>query len=287
MAIFLPNQPCFRRVLSRFYAWLTRRSQPELSAMNPNSEPFHSPTALSPEATVSPFASHNPFSEPPLVPQSPFASIPPSRGESSFLTEMPTTPYPPGPAQPFPSGADSAAPFGFDPLPSPQSSPFSSASPVPEPSLASRSRQPASLPPLFASMEPSPRPQSTTENDASAYQQLELRAIFGVDREMNAEEILQRTRCLPGIRHVAPIPHREMAALDSFKKSLRDLGFHADFMRLSHRHSSIDFFRHGHTTLAVQVDGSFAPGIRESLMIIARELEKLAKSSHVDITTRV
>jgi hypothetical protein len=113
-------------------------------------------------------------------------------------------------------------------------------------------------------------------NEASAYRQLELRAIFGIDREMNADEIMQRTRSLPGIRHIARIHSHEIASLDALKKSLHSLGLHAESLRLSNGHTSIDFFRHGQTALAVQVDGAFAPGIRETIMIVARELDKLS-----------
>ena len=40
-------------------------------------------------------------------------------------------------------------------------------------------------------------------------------------------------------------------------------------------HTPIDFIREGSVVLAVQNDGSFAPGVRETLMIVARELGRL------------
>jgi hypothetical protein len=38
----------------------------------------------------------------------------------------------------------------------------------------------------------------------------------------------------------------------------------------------LEFIREGSVMLAVQTDGGFAPGVRETLMIIARELGRMA-----------
>jgi hypothetical protein len=108
-----------------------------------------------------------------------------------------------------------------------------------------------------------------------AYRQLELRAIFGVDREMSGDEILQRTRSLPGIRHVARIGSHEVGALDTLKRTLHTLGFGSGQLRLYSGSVPIEFVRDGNTILAVQTDGGFAPGIRETIMIVARELDKM------------
>jgi hypothetical protein len=37
----------------------------------------------------------------------------------------------------------------------------------------------------------------------------------------------------------------------------------------------LEFIREGSVLLAVQTDGGFAPGVRETLMIVARELDRL------------
>ena len=111
--------------------------------------------------------------------------------------------------------------------------------------------------------------------DSSSIRQLALRAIFGVDRELGAEEMLQRARSLSGIRHVARIPAAEVATVDAFKKLVGNLGFPAGQVKLVSGNLPIDFIREGNVVLAIQNDGSFAPGVKETLIIVARELGKL------------
>jgi hypothetical protein len=106
--------------------------------------------------------------------------------------------------------------------------------------------------------------------------QLELRAIFGVDREMSVEEIIQRTRALPGIKHVARIGTSDVSALENLKHTLTSLGFGGGNIRLYSGNVPIEFVRDGHTMLAIQTDGGFAPGVKEAIMIVARELERMA-----------
>ena len=113
------------------------------------------------------------------------------------------------------------------------------------------------------------------ESDSRTIRQLELRAIFGVDRELGAEEMLQRARGLAGIRHVARIPAAEVATVDAFKRVIGGLGFPGGQVRLVAGATPIEFIREGNVVLAIQNDGSFAPGVRETLMIVARELGRL------------
>ncbi|MBU6327322.1 MAG: hypothetical protein KGQ89_06830 [Verrucomicrobia bacterium] len=108
------------------------------------------------------------------------------------------------------------------------------------------------------------------------YKQLELRAIFGVDREMSVEEILQRTRSLPGIKLVARIGTADVMAWETFKHTLANLGFGGGSIRIFSGTVPIEFIRDGNTVLAVRADGGFAPGVREAIMIVARELEKMS-----------
>lgn len=253
----------------------------------------------------------SPFSATPLVPQSPFAGIPDDASaapipEPGKPAKIPA-PRPKVQLSPFEAVPDAASPFGFEPVAPGIHSPFSVATPFPahaspRPAFPSPfpsanaytapvapppapAPAPAPLPahlphtPAFTPPAPhtitQPAPTGSLDNQASAYRQLELRAIFGIDREMNADEIIHRTRSLPGIRHVTRIPFQDLASLDALKKSLHSLGIPAESLRLSNGHTSIDFFRHGQTALAVQVDGAFAPGVRETIMIVARELDKL------------
>lgn len=128
---------------------------------------------------------------------------------------------------------------------------------------------------------PSPAPAARQENrdsevsDSQSIRQLELRAIFGVDREMSADEILQRSRNLPGIRHVARIADGDAGVLESFKAMLGRIGFGVGSIRLYSGSVPIEFIRENRVILAVQTDGGFAPGVRETLMIVTRELAKM------------
>lgn len=96
-----------------------------------------------------------------------------------------------------------------------------------------------------------------------------------MDRELSADEILQRARSLSGIRSLARVGARELATIEGLKNLLPSLGFGSGPLRLYAGNVPIDFIREGSVVLAVQTDGSFAPGVRETLMIVARELGRL------------
>lgn len=115
-----------------------------------------------------------------------------------------------------------------------------------------------------------------SQSDSYSIRQLELRAIFGVDREMNVEEILQRTRALPGMRNVARLSPQDMGAIETLKHLLPNLGFGNGGLKLYSGSVPLEFVREGSVMLAVQTDGGFAPGVRETLMLVARELGRLS-----------
>ena len=56
------------------------------------------------------------------------------------------------------------------------------------------------------------------------------------------------------------------------KQVISNLGFGNGAIKLYSGAVPIEFIREGETLLAVQTDGGFAPGVRETLMIVAREL---------------
>jgi hypothetical protein len=115
-----------------------------------------------------------------------------------------------------------------------------------------------------------------SQSDSYSIRQLELRAIFGVDREMNVEEILQRTRALPGMRNIARVSPQDMGAIETLKHLLPNLGFGSGGLKLYSGSVPLEFVREGSVMLAVQTDGGFAPGVRETLMLVARELGRLS-----------
>lgn len=112
-------------------------------------------------------------------------------------------------------------------------------------------------------------------SDSRSIRQLELRAIFGVDREMTADEILQRSRALPGMKNIARVRPQDMSTIDAIKSLLPTLGFGSGTLKLYSGSVPLEFIREGGTLLAVQTDGGFAPGVKETLMIVARELDRM------------
>jgi hypothetical protein len=121
---------------------------------------------------------------------------------------------------------------------------------------------------------PSPEPM-LPESSSSQIRQLELRAIFGVDRELSADEILQRLRSLKGIRNVARVGYEELAAFEILRRCFGDLGQGDARMRVMFGDSPVELVREGRVVLAAMTEGKFAPGVRETIIIGAREIDRL------------
>lgn len=111
--------------------------------------------------------------------------------------------------------------------------------------------------------------------DASAFRQIELRAIFGVDHEMGMNEIIQRCRTLPGVRDLAYIGGQESNTIESLKALIAKLGYESSELRICAGQVPLEFIQEGRIMLAVQTDGGFPPGVRETLIIVAREMARL------------
>lgn len=180
-------------------------------------------------------------------------------------------------SSPFASG-ESKSPFGYEPeAAKPGDSPFGVAKDEPEPApapfaAASTPEQPAAEP----AREPAPAAApGADDSDYRSIKQLELRAIFGVDRELNEGEMLQRSRALPGVRNLSRVSSGDADAVDGVKRLVASLGFGEGQVKLYCGSAPIEFIREGPVLLAVQTDGGFAPGVRETLMIVARELGRL------------
>jgi hypothetical protein len=179
--------------------------------------PFETPSSAAQPVAASPFS---------LAPQQPAASpfaVEPTRGPSPSTQaaiaafgnwqEPPVNPAPQSfmePAQAFAQPAP-AAPFEVP------------AAPI---------QIPAAFAPVAQSTPAAPEPFDASQSDSYSIRQLELRAIFGVDREMNVEEILQRTRALPGMRNIARVSAQDMAAIETLKHLLPNLGFGSGGLKL-------------------------------------------------------
>lgn len=218
----------------------------------PAAAPFSAPAQAVP---ASPFAveTPRPVAAPPSVPAAVSAFTQWQEPQAAPASQPFAPPVEPAPAAPVQVPAAFSAPTP----PPPPAAP--APAPAPAPAVAA--------PPAFIPEE--------TISDSSNIRQLELRAIFGVDREMNADEILQRSRALPGMRNIARVAASDMATIEALKALVPNLGFGGGNVKLYVGSVPVEFIREGSVMLGVQTDGGFAPGVRETLMIVARELNRI------------
>jgi hypothetical protein len=218
--------------------------------------PFEAAPATTPAAS-------SPFSVAPAQPAASPFSAEPQRG-------------------PSPSTQAALAAFGSWEEPSASSAakaPFEAVSPFSQAAPAVFTATPEVAPQTPAPFAPTPAPAGgfdASQSDSYSIRQLELRAIFGVDREMNVEEILQRTRALPGMRNIARVSSQDMSSIEALRNLLPNLGFGSGGLKLYSGSVPLEFIREGSVMLAVQTDGGFAPGVRETLMLVARELGRIS-----------
>lgn len=248
---------------------------------SPAAQPAQSPFAIAPEPTQAP----SPFGAT-AKGNSPFAVVAAEEPEEDPKTiripekrKAPESPFQVAEPQGFGFEATpqsfKAAPFEAPASQQPKApSPFATeqpAAPTPAPAPVI---QPATAFAGWPATEPapSPAPAQSSQSDSFSIKQLELRAIFRVDREMPHEEILQRARSLPGIKHIARVGQQDINAVETLKQIIANLGFGGGNLKLYSGSVPIEFIREGTVLLAVQTDGGFAPGVRETLMIVAREL---------------
>jgi hypothetical protein len=156
------------------------------------------------------------------------------------------------------------APSKVEQAPEPEPTPRPQAQPQPQAEAPAKKKS-------FVPVRPSAGKPVTSE-----IKQLELRAIFGVDHELNYKEIMQKARGLSGIVHVAKVNGKESAAIEALQGLASKLGLDEDEpIVLSCPEGFIDFICCDETSLAVLRNDDYAPGVRETLIIVARELEKL------------
>lgn len=244
------------------------------------------PFDVAPTAPAAAALASSPFSTPAQVaPASPFSVAPetqapavnPTQAAIAAFTNWQEPPPVPTAAAPAPQAPAPPTQPAFVEAPAQVIAP-----PAQVPSAFAQTPQPAPAPqtapaqPVPAAQAPAAQPLSDdSQSDSFNIRQLELRAIFGVDREMNADEILQRSRALPGMRNIARVGSSDMATLDALKNLLPGLGFGGGALKLYSGAVPLEFIREGPVMLAVQTDGGFAPGVRETLMIVARELGRI------------
>lgn len=92
-----------------------------------------------------------------------------------------------------------------------------------------------------------------------------LRAIFGTSQDMSAAEVWMRCKRLPGILKLEILPQNETRTLEDMKNQL------GTQPHMYHGKTPIEIIREGGITFAVTTNGGFAYGVRETLIIVARE----------------
>lgn len=222
---------------------------PEAPGFDAAPKAFSTPFEAAPSA-----APASPFSVAPQQPVAPVTSTEPPRGPS-LSTQAALAAFQNWQESPAGVAAAAAQPEPTQPVPVPV--------------------QAAPAPPPLPQVQPVPRAFAPTDDslsDSFSIRQLELRAVFGVDREMTIDEILQRARALPGMRNIARVNPQDIATIDGLKQLLPNLGFGNGVLKLYSGSVPLEFIREGTVMLAVQTDGGFAPGVRETLMLVAREL---------------
>jgi len=97
-----------------------------------------------------------------------------------------------------------------------------------------------------------------------------LRAIFGASQDMSAAEIWARCKQLPSILQLEILNQNETGTREDFNHLLSQHQFGAQ-PRIYHSETPIELIHEGGITIAVKTNGGFAPGVRETLIIVARE----------------
>jgi hypothetical protein len=260
-----------------------QQAQPAAQSAPPKPSPF---TVID-EADERPVEPYRPAKIPEKrKPESPFQIAEPSEGFGAMPTMQgfPASPFETAyasyaaPPSPFaPAGAADFGAFASPPQSQAYAQPFTSQPFAPQSAFAPpQFTSPAAYAPAPMAPPPAPAQSYALTSESSSIRQLELRAIFGVDREMGVDEIIQRCRALPGIRNVACLGGQEAGTIESLKALLAKLGYGGGALRIYAGQVPVEFIREGNVLLAVQTDGGFAPGVRETLMIVAREMARLA-----------
>ena len=132
----------------------------------------------------------------------------------------------------------------------------------------------ASQAPVAARSQPAAaQPAAVATGDTS---QLVLRAIFGVSRDLNRDEIIQRARTLPGIRNLQLVSPADVGAFAAFRNSIQRMGFgDQSTMAITTNGGVVDFVEETGASLAVLHEGTYAAGVRETLILVAREIARL------------
>ena len=162
------------------------------------------------QAPSSPKGEDNPFQSAGAAPQAEPTPSAPAPAASPFTSESSFE----APATAAPQQVSQAEAAAQNPLSAPAPEPAQARQPVPATAPV------AQVAPVAAAAAPSQAPMG-----GQSMRQLELRAIFGSEREMTRDEILTKAKALPGIRELTVVGPGETAAVQTIGDVMARFGF--------------------------------------------------------------
>jgi len=130
---------------------------------------------------------------------------------------------------------------------------------------------------VFASTLQQPVQEVTGAFDGGICYQMQLRAIFGVEGDMDAGEILRHAGGLPGVSQVERVHPRDVQAVEAAQRQLAALSLGLGDLTLSVGGAPVEFIREGEVLLAVKTNGNDVTKPYDTLRMIAKEVDRLSK----------
>ncbi|HEY9153878.1 MAG TPA: hypothetical protein VIM69_02035 [Opitutaceae bacterium] len=130
---------------------------------------------------------------------------------------------------------------------------------------------------VFASTLQQPVQEANGSSDGGVSYQTQLRAIFGVEGDMDVCEILRHAGGLPGISQVERVHPRDVQAVEAAQRQLAAVSLRLGDLTLSVNGSPVEFIREGEVLLAVKTHGQDVTKPYETLRMVAKEVDRLSK----------
>lgn len=130
---------------------------------------------------------------------------------------------------------------------------------------------------VFASTLQQPVQEVVGTSDGGVSYQTQLRAIFGVEGDMDAGEILRHAGGLPGVSQVERVHPRDVQAVEAAQRQLAALSLGLGDLTLSVGGAPVEFIREGEVLLAVKTNGHDVTKPYDTLRMIAKEVDRLSR----------
>jgi hypothetical protein len=130
---------------------------------------------------------------------------------------------------------------------------------------------------VFASTLQQPVQEANGSSDSGVCYQTQLRAIFGVEGDLDAGDILRHAGGLPGVSQVERVHPRDVQAVEAAQRQLAALSLGLGDLTLSVGGAPIEFIREGEVLLAVKTSGHDVTRPYDTLRMVAKEVDRLSK----------